>query len=290
MTRTTTRSAARNASLSSRKSPPVTVHLRKMYVDCRYGQLHVHTAFPSSGGFDELVPLVCIHPAPLSGRVFRSLLPDLGQDRSVYAPDLPGCGESDAPEAAPAIADYAAAVGDLLDSLRLRQVDLLGYQNGSLAAVELAIARPEQVRRVLLAGTPVFDARERETFNARPWPAHAREDGSHLVEEWQRIRRSRGVHATVARLGVDLAAALRAGDSAAWGTAAAANYAAGERLPLVRQPVLLLRPRDEFWDMTGRAEAFFREVRRLDLPQQNGGLFDTGSVEVARYAREFLDR
>ena len=33
-----------------------------------------------------------------------------------------------------------------------------------------------------------------------------------------------------------------------------------------------------------------REVRRVDLPEQNGGLFDTGSVEVARYAREFLDR
>jgi hypothetical protein len=28
-----------------------------MYVDCRYGQLHVHTAFPSNGGFDERVPL-----------------------------------------------------------------------------------------------------------------------------------------------------------------------------------------------------------------------------------------
>ena len=75
-----------------------------------------------------------------------------------------------------------------------------------------------------------------------------------------------------------------------WGTAAAANYAAGERLPLVRQPVLLLRPRDEFWDMTGRGEALLREVRRVDLPEQNGGLFDPGSAEVARYAREFLDR
>jgi pimeloyl-ACP methyl ester carboxylesterase len=222
--------------------------------------------------------------------VFRGLLPDLGQDRSVYAPDLPGCGESDAPEAAPSVAEYAAAVGDLLDSLRLRQVDLLGYQTGSLAAVELAISRPEQVRRVLLAGTPVFDAREREAFNARPWPARARDDGSHLVEEWQRVRQSRGVHATVSRLGEDLAAALRAGDAAAWGTAAAANYPAGERLPLVRQPVLLLRPRDEFWEMTARAEALFREARRVDLPEQNGGLFDTGAAEVARHAREFLDR
>ena len=61
------------AALSSRNSAPVTVHLRKMYVDCRYGQLHVHTAFPSSGGFDELTPLVCVAPpshrrAACSGR------------------------------------------------------------------------------------------------------------------------------------------------------------------------------------------------------------------------------
>jgi pimeloyl-ACP methyl ester carboxylesterase len=285
-----TRTLARNASLSSRKSPPVTVHLRKMYVDCRFGQLHVHTAFPSSGGFDELTPLVCIHPAPLSGRVFRGLLPTLGVDRSVYAPDLPGYGESDAPESAPSVADYAAAVGDLLDSLRLRHVDLLGYQTGSLVAAELAIARPDQVRRVVLSGVPVFDAKDREGFNSRPWPVRARDDGSHLVEEWQRVRRARGVHATVARLGEDLAAALRAGDTAAWGPAAAANYPSGERLPLLKQQTLVLRARDELWEMTSRAEALLRESRRVDLPEQNGGLFDTGVAEVTRYAREFLDR
>jgi pimeloyl-ACP methyl ester carboxylesterase len=222
--------------------------------------------------------------------VFRALLPDLGQDRSVYAPDLPGCGESDAPESQPSVADYAAAVGDLLDTLRLRQVDVLGYQTGSLAAAELALARPDQVRRVIFAGMPVFDAREREAYNARPWPGKAREDGSHLVEEWQRIRRSRGASAPLSRLGEDLAAALRAGDAASWLPAAAANYAAGERLPLLRQPMLVLRARDEFWDMTARADALLREARRVDLEGHNGGLFDTGAADVARYAREFLDR
>lgn len=290
MTRIPSRTAARNASLSSRKSPPVTVHLRKMYVDCRYGQLHLHTAFPSNGGFDECTPLVCIHPGPLSGKVFRALVADLGQDRSVYAPDLPGCGESDVPDAPPGIADYAAAVGDLLDSLRLRQVDVLGYQTGSLVAAELALARPEQVRRAIFAGVPVFDAREREAYNSRPWPLKAREDGSHLVEEWQRVRRSRGASAPLNRLGEDLAAALRAGDAASWLPSAAANYPAGERLPLLRQPALVLRARDEFWDMTARAETLLREARRVDLEGHNGGLFDTGAAEVVRYAREFFDR
>ena len=290
MTRTPSRSAARHASLSSRKSPPVTVHLRKMYVDCRYGQLHLHTAFPSNGGFDERTPLVCVHPGPLSGRVFHALLADLGRDRSVYAPDLPGYGESDAPESPPKVADYAAAVGDLLDTLRLRQVDVLGYQTGSLVAAELALARPEQVRRLVLAGVPVFDAREREAYNARPWPAKAREDGSHLVDEWQRVRRSRGTAAPLERLGEDLGDALRGGEAASWLPAAAANYAAGERLPLLRQSSLVLRAKDEFWDMTGRADALLRESRRVDLASHNGGLFDTGCADVVRYAREFLDR
>jgi len=132
----------------------VTIHLRKMYVDSRFGQLHLHTAFPSSGGFDELTPLVCVPPSHQTGRVFRPLLKDLGRDRSVYAPDLPGTGESDGPDHAATIADQAAAFVDLIDSLRLKQVDLIGYQVGSLPAIELALARPEQVRRVLLIGVP----------------------------------------------------------------------------------------------------------------------------------------
>ena len=160
----------------------------------------------------------------------------------------------------------------------------------SLAAVELALARPQQVRRVVLAGVPIFDAREREAFNARAWPARAREDGSHLLEEWQRIRRVRGARAAISRIGDDLAGSLRAGDAAAWGPTAAANYPAGERLPLLRQPTLLLRPRDEFWDMCGRADTLIPESRRVDLPDQDGSLFDAGAGEVARYTRDFLDR
>jgi pimeloyl-ACP methyl ester carboxylesterase len=261
-----------------------------MYVDCRYGQMHLHTAFPSSGGFDERVPLVCVHPSPATGRVFRKLLAEFGQDRSAYAPDLPGYGESDAPETPPSVAEYAAAIGDMLDTLRLREVDLLGHQTGSLVVAELAVVRPHQVRRVVLAGVPVFDPKEREAYHQRPWPAPAREDGAHLVEEWQRVRRWRGPGMPLARVGQVLAAALQAGEAAAWGPAAAADYPAADRLPMLRQPTLLLRSRDEFWDMTARAEALMGDARRVDLANHDGGLFDAGVADVVRYVREFLDR
>jgi pimeloyl-ACP methyl ester carboxylesterase len=147
------------------------VNLRRAYFDCRYGQLHARTAFPNTGGFDERTPLVLLHPSPLSSRTFAPLLPVLGTDRSLYAVDTPGSGESDPPAHEPSIADCAAAIGDLLDGLRLREVDLLGYHTGSAIAAEVAIARPKQVRRVVLVGLPVFDAAERATMH---WPAATR--------------------------------------------------------------------------------------------------------------------
>jgi pimeloyl-ACP methyl ester carboxylesterase len=226
VTRISARTIARSAALSSRSSPPVTIHLRKMYVDCRFGQLHLHTSFPSSGGFDELTPLVCITPSTLTGRAFHPVLRDLGRDRSVYAPDLPGSGESDAPEHAPVVADHAAAFVDLIDSLRLKQVDVIGYQAGALAAVELALARPEQVRRLILIGVPSSDG----------------------------------------------------------------SYQVGERLPLLKLPVMILRARDEFWESTGRTEALLRDARRADLSHPTGKVLDADAEEIVRYARDFLDR
>jgi pimeloyl-ACP methyl ester carboxylesterase len=226
VTRISERTIARSAALSSRSSSTVTIHLRKMYVDCRFGQLHLHTSFPSSGGFDELTPLLCVSPSSQTGRVFRPLLRDLGRDRSVYAPDLPGAGESDAPDHAPAVADHTAAFADLIDSLRLKRVDVIGLQTGSLAAIELALAKPEQVRRLILIGVPSSDG----------------------------------------------------------------NYQVGERLPLLKLPVMILRARDEYWESTGRTESLLRDARRVELSHPTGNVLDAGAGEVVRIARDFLDR
>src|SRR6266446_4388591 len=71
---------------------PATVRTRRAYFDCQFGQLHVRTAFPTTGGFDEQVTLICLHPIDASSRTFGGILPELAGARSVYAPDLPGYG------------------------------------------------------------------------------------------------------------------------------------------------------------------------------------------------------
>lgn len=127
--------------------------LRRMYIDCRYGQLHLTAAYPSSGGFDEALPLVFLHAEDGSGADFNRCAALLGADRSVYAPDLPGNGVSDAPKGRMAIAGLALAVVDVMEQLRLRRVDLIGCGRGAQVAFELAATRPQDVRRLIVAGT-----------------------------------------------------------------------------------------------------------------------------------------
>jgi pimeloyl-ACP methyl ester carboxylesterase len=195
-------------------SPPPP-RLRRAYFECRHGQLHVHNAIPSGGGFDELTTLICLHASSGSGRAFLELSKLLGTSRSIYSPDTPGCGESDPPPAAMPVSGYAEAIGDFLDSMRFRQVDLLGAHSGAAVAAELAITRPKQVRRVVMVGAPALDADARRSYR-------------------------------------DLSAPEGTPRGALWARAAVIDWDGDSRLPLVKQPLLVLRPKDNFWEAGGR--------------------------------------
>jgi pimeloyl-ACP methyl ester carboxylesterase len=139
---------------SKRRAPAAMAELRRMYIDCRSGQMHLTTAYPPSGGFDERTPLVCLHADGGTGADFSRLAALLGIDRSVYAPDLPGSGASDLRESRATLAGHAGAIADLIDQLRLKQVDLVGLGRGAAIAFQLAADRPEVVRRLVVAAEP----------------------------------------------------------------------------------------------------------------------------------------
>jgi pimeloyl-ACP methyl ester carboxylesterase len=216
--------------------------VRRSYFESRYGQLHVHHAIPPGGGFEEGTPLICLHGTHGSGRTFKNLLALLGRDRSVYAPDLPAYGESDGPPQPMSAAEYTAAIGDFLDTMRLRQVDLLAHGTGSVLATELALARGPQVRRIVLVSVPLGAARPQ---------------------------------AGVGAPGGELAAA-------------AAAYALRERLGRISQPLLVLRPRDEWWDVTARVRETQPAARIVDLPDYGADLFQSAPGVVADALRSFL--
>lgn len=235
--------------------------IRRAYMECRFGQLHVSTAFPVGGGFDEHVTLVCLHRCPLSSRFFRPFMEEVGRDRSVYAPDLPGYGESDPPPADPSIDDYAGAVADFLDQMRFRQVDVLGHDTGSLVAAALALARPEIVRRLVLVGVPILNGEERE--------------------QWVR---------TFTPLAEEAARRFDDTEDFRWMATAALQYAAVERLAEISQPSLLVRAQGPLWEATVRAKPVLRNPKVVELPESGDSVFRAANKVLAAQLRSFLDR
>src|SRR5207244_6566542 len=205
----------------TRRPIAAAARVRRSYFECRYGQLHVHNSIPPGGGFEEAAPLLCLHDWPGSGRVFARFLALAGRDGSGYAPDLPGFGESDPPPGVAAIEDYAAAIGDFLDSLRLRRLDILGQRVGALIGTELAVTRPRQIGRLVMVSAPLLTAEERRAA-ARAPPSPAPGDGL-----------------------------PRAGDGQGWLEAAAAQYPLRERLAQLSPRLLVVRPHADLWQATG---------------------------------------
>src|SRR5258708_27205337 len=76
----------------------------------------------------------------------------LAQGREVILTDNAGVGLSTgtAPETVGAMARDAAS---LIDGLGLEQVDLFGFSMGGFVAQQIAVDRPELVRRLILVGT-----------------------------------------------------------------------------------------------------------------------------------------
>jgi pimeloyl-ACP methyl ester carboxylesterase len=231
---------------------------RRGYFECRYGQLHVHHAMPRGGGFEEGTPLLCLHDLPGSGRVFTRLLPLAGEDRSVYAPDLPGFGESDGPTARPTMADYAAALGDFLDNMRLRTLAVLGLRGGVVPATELALARPAQVSRVILVSVPLLTEAERQAARSQP-PALTPAETT-----------------------------FRSAEAARWVLEAATQYPLRERLARLSQRLLVLRTHDDLYEATARVREVLPAARLTELPQGAMEVLAQTPQRIAEAAREFL--
>lgn len=221
--------------------------------------------------------------------MFTAVLDHLGRDRHVYAPDTPGFGESDPPPEFPEIADYAAAIGDLLDELGHVPVDLLGYHTGSSIAVELALSRPQQIRRLVLIGIPVFTADETQAFLAQPWPMPLTYDTQYVDSEWTRSVKWAGAGSSLALIARGFVDKMKAGERGFWGGRAAVRYPLAERLRALAHPVLAIGPHDDLWDISPRCAPLLANGRFERWPRHGFGIFDLATERVLDAVRTHLD-
>ena len=162
------------------------VPLRRGFVDVGPAQVHYRHGGDAAHG----VPLVMLHASPGSSRQLVDLASLLAVDRRVLAPDTAGNGDSDPLDMpTPAIGDLAAHALAALDKLIDGPFDLYGSHTGASIAMEIALAAPARVRRLVIDGMGLYAADEQSDVLRQ----YAREivpdlEGTHLMKVWHFCR------------------------------------------------------------------------------------------------------
>jgi pimeloyl-ACP methyl ester carboxylesterase len=199
----------------------------------------IHLAAIGSGQ-----PLLLLHQTPRSWAEFRHALPLLGQRYRAIAMDTVGFGDSDTlPADEDSIESWAGCAFDLLDELGMADAAIAGHHTGAAIAIEMAAARPERVRALVLSAPPYVDAARRAAFGGKKIidDVIPNSDGGHLLELWQ-MRQPFYPSGDIDLLERFLVDAIKAGRMAAEGHRVVNRYVMETRLPLVRCPTLVISP------------------------------------------------
>jgi pimeloyl-ACP methyl ester carboxylesterase len=110
--------------------------------------LRIHCLVTGAAG----PPVLLLHGSAFdaAGVSFASAMATLGTDCRVFAPDLPGFGDSDPMPGGWGFADYSAFLSPLLTELGLGRTSLVGISMGGGIALGFALDSPQHVERLVL--------------------------------------------------------------------------------------------------------------------------------------------
>jgi pimeloyl-ACP methyl ester carboxylesterase len=117
-----------------------------MDVKTSYGSTHINVSGPGDGN-----PLVLLHGAGLSSTAWFANIAGLSAHHRVYAVDIIGdAGKSVADRIMEKRTDYAEWLREVFDGLNIESCDLLGHSYGGWLTLNMALAYPNRLRKIVL--------------------------------------------------------------------------------------------------------------------------------------------
>jgi len=270
------------------------VAFQRQYATLPQGQVHVLSSRPALGKPSHST-VACFSPNPASGNYFRLFMAELGRDRVMVAPDYPGLGQSDPMEAVRDIGDYADVMAATLEAVGYGSegdgaLDICGYHTGAFVALELAVRRPDLVRRLILLGIPYYSGPEREAmYRKNVVERPLTESFEQLRDSWDFAVTNRAPGVRLDRAYANFLDAARARPVRHRAYHAAFTYPAAEQAAKVTQPVLILNPHGSLAEESRALAPAFPDATLVELPELHHGVFDVGAAVLAARARDFLD-
>lgn len=273
--------------------------IRRGFIDVADGQVHFRTA--GAGG----VPLVMFHASPGSAKQLEALMMPLAASRTVIALDTRGNGDSTPlAKAQPTIFDFATAALEAIDAHGLGTIDLYGTHTGASIAMEVALAQPKRVRRLVLDGMGLYAPSEQEELLRTYAPAVAPDlEARHVMWAWHFCRdqfvfwpwfkRQAGNVRTVGlppaeALHEMVVEVLKAVTSYHQSYRAAFRHPKRERLALLRTRTLACCGRNDM--LRPHLEEMARTVPGAEMAELTDNSTDAECAESARIIAAFLDR
>ena len=106
------------------------------------------------------VPIILVHGVAVSSHYMLPTIKELGKFYTVFAPDLPGYGESDKPSQILTIQELADALLAFMQAMHIKKAVLLGNSFGCQIIVDFALRYPQFITRAVLV-SPTMDPQAR---------------------------------------------------------------------------------------------------------------------------------
>lgn len=139
--------------------------VRRDYIDAGEHRIHVRSQVRDEAR--GAPPVVLVHGLVVSSRYMVPLIRTLGTRFPVYAPDLPGFGNSSRPKKTLDLRESADALAQIISALGLSKVVLVANSLGCQTAVEFALRHRARTMGLVLQG-PTVDAHAR-TRRQQAW-------------------------------------------------------------------------------------------------------------------------
>ncbi len=156
--------------------------IKKGYIETNFGLIHYRTVGNSLNPYCLL-----LHQTASSSVMYEAIMKLLADKFYFFAPDTLGFGGSDFPTETATMQIYADSLREAMDNFGLEKPFVFGHHTGASIAVQMEFDKPF-ARKMFLSGPPYLSNEQKESFKKGVQPIVIKQDGSHLLELWERLK------------------------------------------------------------------------------------------------------